>query len=264
MKDLIFDVKNHLATITLNRPDQLNSFSEEMILLWIDALTQVRDDDDIYALLVTGNGRAFSTGGDVKTMAAGKGFYESEDDLTSTALARKNSLWKKIQRIPLILQEIDKPVVAKINGDAYGAGLDMALMCDIRIASNQARLCESYFKVGVVPGDGGAYFMPPLTRMDRALDMFWTCKTVSGKEAEQMGLVTYAVEAEELDDFVEHYMQTLLAAPQQAMRFTKRAVVNRDHVSLKVSLDMISSAMAIVTELGEYKKRVDKLAEKIH
>lgn len=264
MSDLIFEVKEHLGIITLNRPKAMNSFSEEMVLNWIRALEQVRDDDDIYAVLVQGAGKAFCAGGDVKAMAAGKGFFESEKDFTSSALARKNSLWTRIQRIPLLLEEIDKPVVAKIHGAAFGAGLDMALMCDVRIASTDAKMCESYFNVGAVPGDGGAYFLPPLVKKDKALDMFWTRKVVSGKDAEQMGLVTYAVEPEQLDTFVENYMQELLALPQQAVRFTKRAVCSRDRMSLRNSLDMISSGMGIVTELEDFKMRADALSKKIN
>ena len=102
MADLIYEVKDHLARITMNRPEHLNCFSEEMIRLWTAALEDIRDRDDIYAVLLSGNGKAFCAGGDVKAMAAGDGFFESHDDITSTALARKNSLWKGIQRIPLI------------------------------------------------------------------------------------------------------------------------------------------------------------------
>ena len=103
MPDLLYEVQGHLARITLNRPSQLNCFSEEMIRLWTAALEDIRDRDDIYAVLLSGSGKAFCAGGDVKAMAAGDGFFESQDDISSTALARKNSLWKGIQRIPLIL-----------------------------------------------------------------------------------------------------------------------------------------------------------------
>ena len=185
MADLIYEVKDHLARITLNRPKQLNCFSEEMIHLWTEALEDIRDRDDIYAVLLSGNGKAFCAGGDVKAMAAGDGFFESHEDISSTALARKNSLWKGIQRIPLILEEIDRPVIAKIHGPAVGAGLDMALMCDVRIASESATLSESYFNAGIVPGDGGAYFLPRLIGRDKALDLFWTTKVLKGAEAER-------------------------------------------------------------------------------
>ena len=237
MADLIYEVHNHLARITLNRPKQLNCFSEEMIRLWTEALEDVRDNDDVYALLLSGNGKAFCAGGDVKAMAAGDGFFESHEDISSTALARKNSLWKGIQRIPLLLEEIDKPVVAKIHGAAVGAG--------------------------IVPGDGGAYFLPRLVGRDKALDLFWTARTLKGKEAADMGLVTHCVPDAELDAFVEQYMEKLLAAPQQAMRLTKRAVVQGEQSSLRASLDLISSFMGIVTELDDYRQRTSALVAKM-
>ena len=263
MADLIYEVHNHLARITLNRPKQLNCFSEEMIRLWTEALEDVRDNDDVYALLLSGNGKAFCAGGDVKAMAAGDGFFESHEDISSTALARKNSLWKGIQRIPLLLEEIDKPVVAKIHGAAVGAGLDMALMCDVRIAGESASMSESYFNAGIVPGDGGAYFLPRLVGRDKALDLFWTARTLKGKEAADMGLVTHCVPDAELDTFVEQYMEKLLAAPQQAMRLTKRAVVQGEQSSLRASLDLISSFMGIVTELDDYRPRTSALVAKM-
>ena len=246
MADLICEVHNHLARITLNRPKQLNCFSEEMIRLWTEALEDVRDNDDVYALLLSGNGKAFCAGGDVKAMAAGDGFFESHEDISSTALARKNSLWKGIQRIPLLLEEIDKPVVAKIHGAAVGAGLDMALMCDVRIAGESASMSESYFNAGIVPGDGGAYFLPSLVGRDKAL-----------------GLVTHCVPDAELDAFVDQYMEKLLEAPQQAMRLTKRAVVQGEQSSLRASLDLISSFMGIVTELDDYRQRTSALVAKM-
>lgn len=263
MADLLYEVKDHLARITMNRPEHLNCFSEEMIHLWTKALEDVRDREDIYAVLLSGNGKAFCAGGDVKAMAAGDGFFESHDDISSTALARKNSLWRGIQRIPLILEEIDKPVVAKIQGAAVGAGLDMALMCDVRIAAESATMSESYFNAGIVPGDGGAYFLPRLVGLDKALDMFWTAKVLKGAEAERIGLVTHVVPDDQLDDYVEQYMQKLLDAPQTAMRLTKRAIYQSEQSSLRVSLDMVSSFMGIVTELDDYRTRTAALVEQL-
>lgn len=264
MPDLIYEVKNNLARITMNRPEHLNCFSEEMIHLWTAALEDIRDRDDIYAVLLSGNGKAFCAGGDIKAMAAGDGFFESHDDITSTALARKNSLWKGIQRIPLILEEIDKPVVAKIHGSAVGAGLDMALMCDVRIASESATMAESYFNAGIVPGDGGAYFLPRLVGRDKALDMFWTTRALKGPEAERIGLVTHTVPDDQLDEYVEQYMQKILEAPQQAMRLTKRAIDQSAQSTLRSSLDMVSSFMGIVTELDEYSTRTAALVERLN
>lgn len=263
MPDLIYEVENHLARITINRPEHLNCFSEEMIQLWVAALEDIRDRDDIYVVLLSGNGKAFCAGGDVKAMATGNGFFESNEDITSTALARKNVLWKGIQRIPLVLEEIDKPVIAKVHGAAVGAGLDMALMCDIRIASESATLSESYFNAGIVPGDGGAYYLPRLVGRDKALDLFLTARVLKGVEAKKMGLVTHVVPDDQLDDYVEQYIQKLMNAPQQAMRLTKRAIGQSELSTLRASLDLVSSFMGIVTELDDYRIRTTALVERM-
>ena len=262
MADLLFTVENSVAKITLNRPDSLNAFSEEMIDTWIEALETVRDSDDIRVVLLLGNGKAFCAGGDIKEMTAGNGFYKSENDISSTALARKNSLWKKIQRIPLLLEEIDQPVIAKLHGGAFGAGLDMALMCDIRIAAEGVKMSESYVNVGIVPGDGAAYFLPKLVGTDKALDMLWTGKVLKSEEAKEMGLVTFVVSEEELDSFTDEYVQKIVNGPQQAIRLTKRAVYQSQDMSLRSSLDMISSSMGLVTELEDYQSGVQAVLEK--
>mgnify|MGYP001198264425 CR=1 FL=1 len=262
MPDLLFEVENHIATITLNRPESYNAFSEEMITKWIDALETVRDDDSIRVVIVKGNGKAFCAGGDIKAMQAGEGFYRSNEDITSTGLARKNSLWKKIQRIPLLLEEIDKPVISQIHGFAMGAGLDMALMCDIRIAAKSAKVSESYINVAIVPGDGGAYYLPKLVGIDKALDLLWTARMLTAAEAKEMGLVTFVVEDEELDSFTRSYAEKLAKGPQTAIRFMKRAVYQSQKMDLRSALDYISSQMAIVTELDDFKEGVDAVVNK--
>lgn len=262
MPDLLFEVNGPIATITLNRPQSMNAFSEEMILKWIESLEKVRDSDEIRVLLVKGNGKGFCAGGDIKAMKDGKGFFESEEDITSTALARKNSLWKKIQRVPLLLEEIDKPVIAQVHGFAFGAGLDMALMCDIRIAAESTKLSESYVNVGIVPGDGGAYYLPRLAGLDQALDLLWTGRVLTAKEAKEKGLVTFVVPDDELEDFTQDYLSKLANGPSAVIQFIKRAVYQSQKMSLRSSLDYISSAMGIVTELPDYQEGVSAIAEK--
>ena len=262
MSDLLFDVQDHIATITLNRPNSLNAFSEEMIANWIRALETVRDSDDIRAVIVKGNGKCFCAGGDIKAMISGKGFFESETDITSTALARKNSLWKRVQRVPLLLEEIDKPVIAQVHGFAFGAGLDMALMCDIRIVAESTKLSESYVNVGIVPGDGGAYFLPRLVGIDQALDLLWTGRVLTAQEAKERKLVTFVVPDDELETFTLDYVKKLADGPANTIQLIKRAVYQSQTMSLRSSLDMISSSMGLVTELDDYKEGVTAVVEK--
>lgn len=264
MSDLLFSVENNIARITLNRPERLNAFSVEMIDLWIKALEHVRNNESIRVLVVSGNGRGFCSGGDIKSMEHGKGFLHSDgtEDMTSTALARKNAIWKKVQRIPLLLQEIDQPVIAVLHGFAFGAGFDMTLACDIRIAAEGTKISESYIKAGLVPGDGGAYFLPRLIGVDRALELLWTGKVLTAQEAKELGLVTHVVADDQLEAFVEQYIQKLAEGPQTAIRFTKRAVYQGLDMNLRSALDMISSSLGIVTELEDYHEGIRAVIEK--
>lgn len=262
MADLLFEVKDHIATITLNRPEAYNAFSEEMISEWIKALETVRDSNDIRVAIVKGNGKSFCAGGDIKAMQAGEGFFKSEEDISSTGLARKNSLWKKIQRIPLLLEEIDKPVIAQVHGFAMGAGLDMALMCDIRITAKSTKISESYINVAIVPGDGGAYYLPKLIGIDQALDMFWTARVLTADEAKEKGVVTFVIEDDELEAYTYNYAKELANRPTTTLQFIKRAVYQSQKMDLRSALDYVSSQMAIVTELDDFKEGVSAVVEK--
>lgn len=262
MTNLLFEVNDHIATITLNRPEAYNAFSDEMITEWIKALETVRDSHDIRVVIVKGNGKSFCAGGDIKAMQAGDGFFRSEEDISSTGLARKNSLWKKIQRIPLLLEEIDKPVIAQVHGFAMGAGLDMALMCDIRITAKSTKISESYINVAIVPGDGGAYYLPKLIGIDQALDMFWTARVLTADEAKEKGVVTFVVEDDELDAYTWNYAKELASRPATTLQFIKRAVYQSQRMDLRSALDYISSQMAIVTELDDFKEGVNAVVEK--
>ncbi len=262
MADLLFEVQDGIATITLNRPDSMNAFSEEMIFNWIQALEMIRDSDEIRAVIVKGNGKCFCAGGDIKAMAAGRGFFESSEDITSTSLARKNSLWKRVQRVPLLLEEIDKPVIAQVHGFAFGAGLDMALMCDIRIVGESTKLSESYINVGIVPGDGAAYYLPKLVGIDQALDMLWTARVLTAAEAKEVGLVTFVVPDDELEQFTLDYARKLASGPATTIQLIKRAVYQSQSMSLRSSLDYISSKMGLVTELSDFQEGVQAVVEK--
>lgn len=268
MSDLLFEVKESVATITLNRPRSRNAFSLSMIRLWIEALEEVRDNDDIRVLVLTGAGeKAFCAGGDVKAMLAGKGFVdldgeEGTADFTSTAQARKDALWKYVQRIPLLMEEIDKPTLVAINGDAIGAGLDMALQYDLRYASDKARFGEGYVNVGIVPGDGGGYYLPRLIGVDKALELFWTGRILDAKEALEFGIVTRVFPDDSLLDEVYKMANRLANGPQQAIRLTKRTVYQGLKTDLRTSLDTVSSFMGLVTEDQDFQEGVQAILEK--
>ncbi|MHB1126645.1 MAG: enoyl-CoA hydratase/isomerase family protein [Bacillota bacterium] len=264
-QDLLFEKADGVATITLNRPERRNAFSQDMIRMWVDALEEARDDNEIKVVVLTGAGDAFCSGGDVKAMAEGRGFFEGDQPGSSgvpIALERKNNLWRLIHRVPLTLQDLDKPVIASVNGAATGAGCDMALMCDLRIASEKARFGETYVNVGLVPGDGGAYFLPRLIGLPRALELLWTGRMIDAWEAEKIGLVNRVVPVDQLKEATMELAGKIARGPSIAIRMIKRAVYQGLTSDLRTSLDMISSHMAIVLESEDHQEGVRSFVEK--
>ena len=145
MSDAIkVSTKDHIGTIVFNRPESRNAFTLEMLEECSGVLAGFRDDPEIRVIVLTGAGELFCSGGDVKKMGR-----------TTSVIQRKSDLWKRMQSVPKILATVDKPVIAMINGDAVGGGMDIALMCDIRVASHKARFSQAYVRLGLVPGDGG-------------------------------------------------------------------------------------------------------------
>ena len=180
---VLYEVTDHIALITLNRPEAKNAFSPEMIRLWREYLEEAKKDDRIRVIVVTGKGDTFCSGGDIRDMAEGK--LKSWD--------MKRFLWDGVHRIVLTLEDLDKPVIAAINGAAMGAGMDMAIMCDLRVCSDKAKLAESYIMMGLIPGDGGAYFLPRVAGVSKALELLLTGDVLTPEEALKLGIVNRVV-----------------------------------------------------------------------
>ena len=246
---LLFTVADGIARITLNRPERMNAFTFEMIDAWTAALQQCRTDEAIRVVLLTGAGSAFCSGGDIVEMG---------DRLQHTPEQRKNELFNRIERIPLALEDLDKPVIAVVNGVATGAGMDMALMCDIRYAAQSARFAETYVKVGLVPGAGGAHFLPRLVGVSKALELFLTGEFLDADEALRIGIVNKVFPDATLTDEVDQIARRMVKAPTLTLRMTKRAIYQGMRNDLRTNLDLISSHYAIITASQEHKDLVNK------
>lgn len=253
MSELLFDVSEGIATITLNRPEKRNAFNTEMLRDWTSALEESQAREDVRAIVLTGAGNAFCSGGDVGAMK------ERKED---TALERKKSLSDRVHRIPMTMLAMDKPVLVAVNGVATGAGMDMALMGDIRIAASSARFAETYVKIGIVPGDGGAWFLPRIVGMARALELLWTGRFVNAQEALDMGIVSEVVSDEKLMDHTLALAQRIAAGPPVAIRMIKRAARQAQTMDLVSHLDQISSHMAVVYATEDHKEAVAAFLEK--
>jgi len=252
MNDLLYEVKDKIATITLNRPDKLNAFTGPMIDAWARALADAQADDDVNVIVVTGAGRAFCAGGDVGRMKEGK----------PTPLENKNQLWQHIHRIPKTLEAVDKPVIAMVNGLAVGAGMGMCLMCDVRIASDEARFSTGYVRVGLVPGDGDTYFLPRLVGAAKALELLWTADFVEAQEALRLGIVNRVVPAGDLAQQARAFAEQIANGPQVPIRMIKRLVYQSLRLDLRTHLDLVSSHMAVVRETADHAEGVTAFKEK--
>jgi enoyl-CoA hydratase/carnithine racemase len=251
--NLRFTVDEGIARIVLDRPERMNAFTFEMIDAWVDALQRCRTDDAVKVVLVTGAGEAFCSGGDIVEMG---------ERLDHTPEQRKSELFQRIERVPLALEDLDKPVIAAVNGAATGAGMDMALMCDIRYAAQSARFAETYVRVGLVPGAGGAHFLPRLVGVSKALELFFTGDFIDAQEALRIGMVNRVFPDTALMDEVEKIARRIARAPALTLRMTKRAIYQGLRNDLRTNLDLISSHYAVITATQEHKDLVRAFIDK--
>jgi 2-(1,2-epoxy-1,2-dihydrophenyl)acetyl-CoA isomerase len=248
-----YDVADGIATITLHRPDKLNAYNGQMRTEIAALFDETDDDDAVRVVIVTGAGKAFCSGGDI---------VEMKDRLKNPPAQRKNELFNRIQRIPLALEDLDKPVLVAVNGAATGAGMDMALMGDIRYAAESARFAETYVKVGLVPGAGGAHFLPRIVGTAKALELFWTADFIDAAEALRIGLVNKVLPDAELMPFVRGVAAKIAEAPALSVRFIKRAVQQGMRSDLRSNLDLISSHYAVVTAGADHREAVEAFIAK--
>ncbi|MGH2906420.1 MAG: enoyl-CoA hydratase/isomerase family protein [Solirubrobacterales bacterium] len=237
MSDVILtevDSATHVATLTLNKPDKFNAFDRELVDRWAQALRELGADREVHAIVVTGAGKAFCAGGDLATLGE-----------EAVPLQRKEFLRDHVHPVMRALRDVPQPVIAMVNGAAMGAGLDMALLCDLRIAADEAKLGEAYVNLALVPGDGGAWLLPRLVGPARALELLWTGKVLTGAEAADWGLVNQSVPREELAATTYALAEKLAAGPQLAQRIIKRAVYSAETMPRETHYDMISSYMAM-------------------
>lgn len=238
MADLEHHVVDQVMTIRLNRPDQKNAFTFDMVHQWADLIDQGAADPDVRVIVVTGTGDSFCSGVDLGSI--------SNADSTLTPLARKSQLHDEIHRVARALERCDTPVIAAMNGTAVGAGLDMALMCDLRIAKRSAKFAEGYIRVGLVPGDGGAWYLPRLVGASKALELLLTGRFVGAEEAERIGMVNKLVDDGQFEDEVAAWARLIAAQAPVSVRTIKRLVIQAENLELRTALDLVSSHFAVV------------------
>ena len=241
-EQIIYDKTDGIATITLNRPERMNAFTAKMIDEWYAALLDAHADPDTKVVIVTGAGnRGFCTGADV----GGKGPLGGLQNAKRTPVENRNFLRDGVQRIPRLVSLMEKPYIAAVNGAAVGAGMDMGSMCDIRFAAESARFGMTYVRMGIIPGDGGAYYLPRIVGTARALDLIWTGRLFDAREALAIGYVSKVVPDDELINFTREYALKLAKGPAVAIQLAKRLVYRSAHTDVDGALDLAQQAMYI-------------------
>ena len=254
---VLFEKQGHVAIITLNKHETRNAISEDiMVDAIVEICADINADQGVRVVVLTGAGSAFSSGGNVKDMQDKTGMF------AGSATEIRDGYRRGIQRIPLALDALEVPIIAAVNGAAIGAGCDLAMMCDMRIASEKAFFAESFVKVGLIPGDGGAWFLPRVIGQARANEMSYTGEPVNAETALAWGMVSEVVAADDLLAAAMKLAQRVAANPPHALRMTKRLLKESNHASLASLLEASASLQAVAHKTRDHAEAVDAIIAK--
>lgn len=255
---ILYDVADGIATITLNRPERLNAFDDLMLTEWLDAIERSDADGDVRAIILTGAGRGFCSGMDVAHEVSGEGVLQTQE----TVAERRHSLRNRVHPIPRALIQLEKPYIAAVNGAAVGAGMDMASMADIRFASERARFGMAYVRMGLIPGDGGAWSLPRIVGTAKALELIWSGELFDAREALRIGYVSAVHPPEELVERTREFTLKIASGPATAIQLAKKLVYRSASLTFDEHLDFAQMAMTLAQSTEDAKEGPRAFTEK--
>lgn len=237
---------NHQLWITLDNPEQSNAISLDMVASLTQVLKYADFDSDVRVMVITGAGSAFCAGGDVKAMEQKTGMFQGESN------ELRLRYMQGIQQIPLVMESLSTPVIAMVQGPAIGAGCDLAMMCDLRIGSEKAKFGETFVKLGLVPGDGGSYFLQRVIGYSKAMQMSLTGDIHGGAEAYEMGLMNYFVSDADLRAETEKLATKIAGNAPIAVQMTKKLMKVAQHSDLQTVLDLAAGYQGITQRTEDH------------
>lgn len=250
------DQRGHVVTLTMQQAEQRNPLTgNTAVPEFLAAIERIGADQGVRAVILTGEGPAFSAGGDVRRMKE-QSFGEVD------GLRIREDYRQGIQRLPLALYNLEVPVIAAVNGPAIGAGLDLACMCDLRIASGNARFAESFVKMGIVPGDGGAWLLPRVIGLSRACELSFTGRVIDAETALHWNLVSQVVASDDLLPTANRLADEIAANPPQVTRMTKRLIREGQHMSLASLLELSAAHQALAHQTADHREAVSAFLDK--
>ncbi|MBW0238456.1 crotonase/enoyl-CoA hydratase family protein [Pseudomonas sp. D1HM] len=246
-----------IVTVRMNHPDTRNALTtREQIQEFVDLCAELRRDMSVRVMVLTGNGSAFCAGGNVKDMHERGGIF------AGSPYELRNTYRDGIQRIPLAIYELDIPVIAAVNGPAIGAGLDLACMCDIRLAAPKAIFAESFVRLGIVPGDGGAWLLPRIIGIPKASLMAFTGDAIDAAKALEWGLVEQVCTHETLQSEVQALARRIASNPGHALRLCKRLLREGQHMRLDSLLELSAAYQALAHHTEDHHEAVAAFVDK--
>lgn len=254
MNDMVLQkLEGGLLTITMNRPERKNALNPEMVAGLVEAARRAADDPEVRAVLFKGAGGSFCVGGDVKSMAAGRAPLPFEVKMANL---------RRGMEVSRILHQMPKPVVAQLDGAAAGAGLSMALSCDLRIASESCKITTAFAKVGFSGDYGGTYFLTQLLGSARARELYLTSPVLTAKEAHAIGMVTKVVPDAEIDAAAHELALSLAQGPSIALGYIKRNINNAEHLPLEDCFDGEAIHHTRCSDTEDHKEAAKAFVEK--
>ena len=248
--ELIINLNNGVCEIKLNRPQVFNSFNREMAIALQEALDSCERNNEVRAIVITGEGKAFCAGQDLSEVVDPEG-----PELQSIVRDHYNPIIERIRKI-------EKPIIAAVNGVAAGAGANIALACDVTIAKKSASFIQAFSKIGLIPDSGGTFFLPRIIGMQKALALMYTGDKVSAEQAEQLNMIYKAVDDDSFESKVRAFSETIAAMPTRGLGLTKKAV--NESLSNNLS-QQLALEEALQTEAGQtydFREGVNAFLEK--
>jgi enoyl-CoA hydratase/carnithine racemase len=254
----LYEKTGRIATVTLNRPDARNAIGTQQDCDdLVGALWRANDDADVSAVVLTGAGKAFCSGGDLKAIRERSGIGPRATPDGTRANYRRG-----VHAIIKALADVEVATIAAINGPAIGLGLDIGVLCDIRIAGASAKMASSFVKVGIVPGDGGAWILTNAIGASRAAELVLTGDTIDAEEAARIGLVSRVVPDDQLLTEAQKLAARVAVNPPRTVRLAKRLLRESQHSRLSDVLELSAAFQALAHETRDHKEAVDAFTEK--
>lgn len=255
---IIVTTDERIARITLNRPERLNALSPQLAEELADAVEGVAaSGDDLRCLILTGEGRAFCAGGDTGGMAGGAA---ERDDRRSAESIRRS--FRGAQRVMLGLHRLEIPTIAMVNGDAVGAGFDLALVCDLRVMAERARFMVAYRRIGLIPGWGGAWLYPRRMGLTKAAELMFTGDFMSAAEALEHGVVNRVVPGEQLEESTMELARKIASGPPISLRLMKQLLYRGLSVDMETAMLMAATGSSITLASEDHREGVAAMREK--